>query len=334
MVESRTKLRLTGAEVAALTERAFAGARAVAVEELTEGYFNTAYGVELDDGQALVLKIAPPQEVDVLTCEQQLMRAEVEVMRRVAPDPAVPVPVVRHADFTRQHLPADLFFMDLVGGTPWSALREGLSVRQNAEIERQVGAITARINRVTGSAFGYPAVGPRFERWADAFGWMCRTLYEDARRFGIEPSLPPDEMDDLLARHRAAFDEIVVARLVHWDLWAGNVFVRLDGDLPEVTGVIDFERALWADPLMEFIPGRLRDIEAYEAGYGRPLLATREARLRRLFYNAYLGLVLVIEDGPRQYADRSTVEWGRGLLDRAAAMLRHGDVIEGLTEYA
>ncbi len=85
---------------------------------------------------------------------------------------------------------------------------------------------------------------------------------------------------------------------------------------------------------MEFIPGRLRDIEAFEAGFGRPLLSIRSERIRRLFYNAYLGLVLLIEDGPRQYQDRSTVEWGRGLLERAALMLDHGDVIEELLRYA
>jgi hypothetical protein len=85
---------------------------------------------------------------------------------------------------------------------------------------------------------------------------------------------------------------------------------------------------------MEFIPGRLRDIEAYESGDGRPLLMTRAERIRRLFYNAYLGLVLVIEDGPRCYEDKATVEWGRGLLERAATMLDHGDVQDDLLAYA
>lgn len=57
-------------------------------------------------------------------------------------------------------------------------------------------------------------------------------------------------------------------------------------------------------------------------------------RIRRLFYNAYLGLVLVIEDGPRCYEDKSTVEWGRGLLERASIMLDHGDVRDDLLAYA
>jgi hypothetical protein len=159
-------------------------------------------------------------------------------------------------------------------------------------------------------------------------------LYVDARRFGIEPSIPEAHLRRLLERHRSAFDEVTEPRLVHWDLWAGNVFVSTAGNEPAVSGVIDFERALWGDPLMEFIPGRLRDIEAYEAGYGVALLATREQRLRRLFYNAYLGLVLVVEDGPRRYTDKATVEWGAGLLQRAAVMLEHGDVIDDQLAYA
>ncbi len=335
MVESRTKLRLSAAEVEGLARAAFGDVRLRSLRELTDGYFNTAYRLELDDGPgAQVLKVAPPPDVELLTYERDLMRVEVAAMQLAAGDESVPVPALRHADLSCEHLPAGHLFMDVAEGTPWSRLREGLSGAQNDTIERQLGRITARINGITGPSFGYPVVGPRFERWVDAFAWMCHTLYADARRFGLEPSLSEMELSTLLERHGHVFDEVRVPRLVHWDLWAGNVFVRLDDGQPIVTGVIDFERALWGDPLMEFIPGRLRDLEAYETGYGERLLSTRSARLRRLFYNVYLGLVLVVEDGPRQYSDRSTVEWGRGLLERSAAMLRHGDVIEDQLAYA
>jgi aminoglycoside phosphotransferase (APT) family kinase protein len=282
-----------------------------------------------------VLKVAPTPDKPILAYEHDLMRGEVEAMRSAGAVTGVPVPAVRFADFSRTRLPSDYFYMDVVEGRPWSTLRDGLTDAQDADVEQSLGRITAAINGIEHPTFGYLATGPAFDTWFEAFGWMCSTLYADARRFAIRPALTEDGLRSLLERHRAAFAEVTRPRLVHWDLWAGNVFVRVDdAGRAHVSGVIDFERSLWADPLMEFIPGRLCDIEAYESGYGRPLLTTRAERLRRLFYNAYLGLVLVIEDGPRCYEDKSTVEWGQGLLERASTMLHHGDVQGDLLAYA
>ena len=335
MPDSRTKTRLSVNEIDELTRHAVGGVGVIGVEELTGGYFNSAYQVRLEDGQTLVLKVAPSADVPVLTYEADLMRGEVEAMRLAGRDTRVPVPTIRCADLTRARLPVDYLFMDFVDGRPWSSARDELTDSQNAGVERQLGAITAAINEIGHSTFGYLATGPAFESWLEAFAWMCRSLYDDAYRFGIDTSLPEAEFEGLLERHSEVFSEVTRPRLVHWDLWAGNVLVETDDTgHAQVRGVIDFERAMWADPLMEFIPGRLHDIDAYEAGYGQPLLSTKPQRLRRLFYNVYLGLVLLIEDGPRCYEDKSTVEWGRGLIERATTMLEQGDVIDDLLTYA
>jgi aminoglycoside phosphotransferase (APT) family kinase protein len=334
MVDSATKIRLSTSQIEELVGDAFDGARLTSSEELTDGYFNAAFRLEVEGIGSLVLKAAPPPDVPVLAYEHDLMRAEVQAMRLAGGVPGVPVPPLRHVDFSRRSLPVDYLVMGVAEGTPWSRLRATMSPAENDAIERDLGRITAAINGVEGPGFGYLAVGPRFRAWYAAFAWMVATIYGDARRFAIEPVVPEDRLLASLERHRAAFDEVAVPALVHWDLWAGNVFVTTADDGPRVSGVIDFERALWGDPLMEFIPGRLRAIEAYEAGYGRPLLRTPEERLRRIAYNAYLGLVLVVEDGPRRYTDRSTVEWGSGLLERAVAMLEHGDILDDQLAYA
>jgi aminoglycoside phosphotransferase (APT) family kinase protein len=334
VVESRTKAPLSRDEVERLVSIAF-GARLLAAEELTDGYFNSAFLVHFDaePGRA-VLKVAPPPDGDVLTYERDLMRAEIEAMGIVAHDPRISAPRLLFADSSRTVLPSDYLFMSVVDGRPWGRLRDTLTLEQNARVERRLGQITAAINSFERESFGYPIVGPRFVRWTEAFRWMNSQLIDDAHRFGVVLGFEPSELFDLMSRHQAIFDEVTSPRLVHWDLWAGNVFLSTDAEAVSVSGVIDFERALWGDPLMEFIPGRLGDIAAYESGYGRPLLATRAERLRRVFYNVYLGLVLVVEDGPRRYADKSTVTWGRGLIERGLVMLRHGDVIRGLTAYA
>jgi len=57
------------------------GEKPSAVDELTDGWFNTAYRIELPDGSKAVLKIAPKDDWPILRYEKGIMRSEVEVMR-------------------------------------------------------------------------------------------------------------------------------------------------------------------------------------------------------------------------------------------------------------
>ena len=54
------------------------------LNELTEGYFNAAYEVTLQNGKQVILKIAPPPDVSVMRYEKDLMAAEGGAMRLVA----------------------------------------------------------------------------------------------------------------------------------------------------------------------------------------------------------------------------------------------------------
>jgi hypothetical protein len=94
MFDSRTKRRVTAAELAALTARAFGpGGRPAAARELTDGAYNAVYAVTVD-GRELILKVAPPPGLKLLTHEVDLLRTEVEFYHRAGPA-GVPVPEVR-----------------------------------------------------------------------------------------------------------------------------------------------------------------------------------------------------------------------------------------------
>ncbi|MBK8136950.1 MAG: phosphotransferase [Chloroflexi bacterium] len=102
--------------------------------------------------------------------------------------------------------------------------------------------------------------------------------------------------------------------LVHWDLWDGNVFV--DPASGEINGIIDFERALWGDPLIELNFREYSDASAFGEGYGKAVLDTSARRLRRSLYDLYLYLIMVIEDDFRQYETHEITDWARGNLVR------------------
>jgi aminoglycoside phosphotransferase (APT) family kinase protein len=327
-MESRTKVKLSPSTINRLTSHAFGDIHVLSVHELTDGWFNTAYHLTLGDGRRqTVLKVGPPAEAEILTYEKNLLRAEVETMQLAATDPEIPVPRILFDDFSRSQLPYDYYFMDFVEGTTWDKIRDGLSPELNNIIEHRLGQITAHINAHEGPAFGYYASGQQFDNWPDAFYWMCALLFADAQRYQIPLPLEEQEFFDKFNEHRAIFAEVTRPQLVHWDLWAGNIFITFNDDIPKIAGIVDFERALWGDPLMESYLGRLVGLPNYLSGYGVALLATQAQRLRRIFYNIYLHLIMIIEDGPRQFDDKSSVRWAQERLLEDIEMLRLGDVV-------
>jgi len=324
-MESKTKVKVSYADIQRLVELAFGSVPHVTVQEMTDGWFNTAYKIMLGEGgRQIVLKVGPPADAAILTYEKALLRAEVDAMKLAATNPKIPVPQIIFDDFSRHCLPYDYYFMDFVNGSPWNKISDSLSAEQNSAIEYQLGEITAQINAFEHSTFGYYAFGREFNNWPDTFYWMCSLLFADARRYQIELALSEQEFFAKFDEHYPVFAEVARPQLVHWDLWAGNIFVALDGNLPKITGIIDFERALWGDPLMESYVGKLQQgLSAYMAGYGKDILATRAQHLRRIFYNIYLDIIMIIEDGPRQYDDKSSIYWAQERLQQDINALHH-----------
>ena len=101
-----------------------------------------------------------------------------------------------------------------------------------------------------------------------------------------------------------ALDEVTEACLVHWDLWDGNIFIH-EG---QISGIIDFERAFWGEPLIEHYFSHFSQCAAFEEGYGRAVVTETE-RIRRSLYDLFLDLILVIECAYRQYENQDHVKW-------------------------
>jgi aminoglycoside phosphotransferase (APT) family kinase protein len=290
-----------------------ASLRITAFRELTEGFFNTACELVLSDGMHCVLKVAPPADVTVLRYEKDVLSTEVDVMRLVRERTEVPVPVILVADDSREILPAPFFLMEYLDGMPLNKLRPGLSASDQAAIDRETGRLLQQINSIAGDTFGYPARSEeRSSNWAEAFQRMYENVLQDGLDAGVD--LPYDRLRDLLGRGLPALDEVSLPHLVHWDLWDGNIFV--DRQTVHITGIIDFERALWADPLMECNFGAFGINPHFIDGYDISLPYTPSQVARRKLYNLYLYLIMVIECTYRRYETPEQENWARGQLQR------------------
>jgi aminoglycoside phosphotransferase (APT) family kinase protein len=305
-MESQTKNKKTPQQIITMVERAFDGIGVAtgksAITELKDGWFNVAYCVRLADGRDVILKIAPPQHAEVMTYEQNLMRTEVNMMRLVSHNPVIPVPAIYYFD-TRQDLcDSDYFFMEKIAGDNLDHIKATLSPQEKSQIDAQGGVIIREINNVTGTYFGYDG-NPDLQAatWRDAFIRIITTLLEDGKRkhvpyFGYSA----DAIHQAIHKHAPALDAVQIPRLVHWDAWDGNLFVQHG----KITGIIDFERALWGDPLMEvlFRPVTTDDATCTDAlkGYGKTEFSQDEVQRCHL-YTLYLGLIMHIECYYRHY---------------------------------
>ena len=83
-MESKTKVRLSNGDIKKLVNYAFGNKSILSVAEMTDGWFNTAYHITLEDKTQTVLKVGPPADAEILTYEKDLLRAEVETMKLVA----------------------------------------------------------------------------------------------------------------------------------------------------------------------------------------------------------------------------------------------------------
>ena len=304
-MESATKSKLSPEMIGKMTAFAFPGLHAEKIEELGEGYFNAAYAVLLSDGREVILKVAPPKGIPVLTYEKDIMRAEVEGMRLVRKKTDLPVPEIYCYDKSWMLCPSEYYFMSRIEGQSFSSVSAEISEKEKSAVNVEYGKMNRKLNGITGEKFGYFAQPEmQGEDWFSTFSVMLGALFLNAEEMGISLAVRSDTVGSLLNGSRRVFDEVAVPRFVHWDLWAGNIFVK-NG---RITGIIDFERCLWADVLMEFGFRSAFENPDFLRGYGAAAL-TGAQKIRMVWYDLYYYLIMSMESEYRHYPNLDQKIW-------------------------
>ncbi len=291
------------------------GSQSAVVEsaELPEGFYNSAYRITCADGAKYVLKVAPPDDIPILRYEKNILEAEVDVMRLVKARTEMPVPAILGHDDTRTVLLSPYYLMEYVEGVPYHKLRSELTADEQARLDQRTGELLRQMNAITGDTFGYFAQPEtRQASWKEAFKWMLSAVISDGIDAQVKLTMSKAEIFERLEPHFHILDEVSVPQLIHWDLWDGNIFV--DPESKNITGIIDFERALWADPLMEVNFGAFGENPAFNKGYGIAMPLSESQAIRRILYNIYLFLIMVIECTYRRYPTQDQENWSRQQL--------------------
>lgn len=259
------------------------------------GKFNTSYFVR-GVGAELVLRIAPPADSVFLFYERDMMRQEPGLHALLRRETEAPVPRILAYDDSRELLERDFLLMERLPGRP-------LSETSGGDVDRtlgQVGHHLAQVHRLTATAYGYLGehrpMAPQ-PTWWEAFHVMWNKLLDDIVGVGGYTVQEADALRWLLDDHRHVFDRPVPASLLHMDVWGQNLLVDEAGDL---TGILDWDRALWGDPEIEFAVLDYCGLStpAFWEGYGVPRDTSPAACTRRGFYLLYeLQKYIVIRRG-------------------------------------
>jgi aminoglycoside phosphotransferase (APT) family kinase protein len=322
VVDSISKTPVDREAAEAVVDAAFGGGVSlVDFTECTEGWFNAVHRLGLSDGTACVLKVAPPPDVRVMTYEHDLITTEVDALRLVRERTDAPVPAVLAWDDSRTLLPSPWFLMEECPGVLLGTLRPTLTLEEQGAIDAQVIRHLADLHAITAPTFGRPdPTALRDVTWSGAFIRLIDDLVADAVAADVELPVAGTEIAALVRANAAELDEVTTPSFVPWDLWDLNVFV--DPSTRTVVGLIDFERVLWADPLMEVqFLGKRADDDVVVA-YGRPLFAAPGAATRRRLYDLYLYLVMVVECAYRSYPTDETEQFARPMLDAVLVEIR------------
>jgi aminoglycoside phosphotransferase (APT) family kinase protein len=316
-MESITKNRQSPGTLRAMIERAYGGDQVPAGDgwwdELGHGWFNVAYRIRLRDGSDVVLKIAPPPHVEVMSYEKGAMTTELAAIALIRDQTAVPVPAVDYADRSRELCDADYFFMPFVDADNFGVVRATLTPAESDGYDEALGAATHALNAIRGPAFG-PLDGSGPETWREAFTGMIADVLRDGERRDVDLGWDYDTVRAVVAENADCLDAVTEPRFVEWDLWDSNVMIR-DG---RIVCIIDHERAYYGDPLIEagFVATQLPafgDPAAFLRGYGKTVLTASEQQRRRL-YCLHLVLIMIIETVYRGHTDTQQYDWARERL--------------------
>lgn len=305
-MDSLTKNKKTNPEIADLfTQSLCLDAGITDITEFTMGSFNAVYQITLSNGARYVLKLAPHASAPVLRNETNIMQAEVDALQLIKCNTSVPVPDVFCYSGNPSCCDSPFLIMQWMHGEVYQYASHRYSEETQKNVLFELGAMTSVIHQIHGTAFGMLGNdGLSFPTWSEAFSTLFQNLLADGMDAEVSLPLDYDDLFQLEERVRPFLNDVATPCLLHGDLWLGNVLVHNE----KISALLDLERALWGDPLMEYPFGLLRNNLDFLKGY-QPFAFNQtdfSVQIRRALYNLYHYLIVKIEKTYRGFGNRTS----------------------------
>lgn len=313
-----TKNKQSEETIIRMVENAFPGREMLSCKELTEGMCNVAYLITFKDESKSILKIAAQDDHGYLTNEVNMMDAEVKAMELARGKIPAKVAEVELFDKKKSLCSGNYFFMEFIEGENYFAIQDTYTEEEKEEISFQLGQNVKQMVSIKGTEFGQ--LGDEvnhFKTQYELVRHMLSNVIKDADKKSVQYFTSGEEILHMLQQDKEIFAEVEQPSLIHYDLWEGNVFVKDK----KVVGIIDWERALLGDPLMEERFRRHTRNDAFLRGYGQEVFT--EAQMRRIYwYDILLYLTMMTEGQYREYEDDWQYRWVAPLYEASLKELR------------
>ena len=213
--------------------------------------------LHLSNGCRLIMKANPSSSVRLLRHERLGLEAEALTLNLLGRY-ALPVPsLVKYERNDKSGGPSFLLTTHFQG-TPISKAKPFLSMADSLSIQHQASDLVTTIAQQKSLTFGelpMVACGQGFRSWREAFRSMMESLLRDAEDMFV--NLPYSQIREQFRRTETALDDVLEARLVVLGL-AEPDNILIDVRTKQITGIVDFKRALWGDVQMGEDPGLIR----------------------------------------------------------------------------
>ena len=259
MTESEPAV-LDAAQAETILRVVFPAAAVTEVAARTGGRLSAVYEVRCaDPAHTVIFKIYSEQW-------RWKQSKEVRVYELLASRTGWPVPAVLHHSPDGGPGGRAITILSLLPGRPLSEASEEVGAAQVPELYRQMGAALADVHRISQEAYGY-LVTKILDPLPDNGSYMRHQFAKKLKEFeelGGDQDLHA-AVTRRVERGAGFFDNCEHAVLCHNDLHEGNVLVSPGSGGWKITGLIDVENAIAADPLMD-----LAKTDLYSLGRGEP----------------------------------------------------------------
>lgn len=326
-MNSLTKVKLTEDQIKTILHNAL-HQEVLSFAEVNNGFYNTIYQITLPN-ERVYLKIAPDDEIDILTYEIGILKKEVS-LNSLFEELQIPGPKVLYADFTRSIIPNDYYIMSEIKGQTLFERKDEIQDKKPYYI--QLMKYLATLHNIHPAHFGYPNLPTRFSTYGDTLLHMFDNIKQDGAKKNVE--MPPFILELLqkIRTHKDLLDTLKKPSILHFDGWDGNIMI--DGSI--ITGLLDTERSFHGYPVADFVclsfdifAEEYRDlIDVYNEYAKTPISLDTTTKLIYNIHKAYLFFIMYVEcyyrdingsfDWQKQWAINVLQELNRLIPDKAS----------------
>ena len=254
-------------ELVSITKKIF-GESAVQkkYELLKGGLFNTTYRIVTETSD-VILRVGPVHRELLQKYEENLMEAEV-LVDRLCLENGIPASKVVFIDCSKTIVDRDFMAVERIESKPLSD--PSIEREEYPPVFKECGAILKKMHGIKGEKFGRAAdvvADKGSDTWYGALKFELDCLFEKAAAFNVFTDEIIKKSYEFLKENEKYLADIKEPKLIHADLWRGNVLVKGEKGSYRVVAIIDGDRAIFGDTDWDITTGWMMT-ESFKEGYG------------------------------------------------------------------